>query len=245
MIEFYLVDVKNINSDIPRSNFGESDLENLADMILESGGIIKPLVLKATGVETYTVINGHFEYYAAVRAREKEPRKGEMVNAFVISPKSESIVVKQLEALKELKPAIEQVKLPSDPTNLESCITSIELRLEKQINEYKVEQTQERRRLEDKLKEIDSKQINTQDKLENLVNKIGEVVEAVKRIEIFTLKSTTNKHESQNIKAETIDYHSLTKDQLKKVAKEKEIKVTTKMTKSEIINALITAASKN
>jgi len=245
MIEFYLVDVKNISSDIPRSNFGESDLENLADIILESGGIIKPLILKAIGVETYTVIDGHFEYYAAVRAREKEPRKGEMVNAFVISPKSESVVVKQIEALKELKPAIEQVKLPSEPTNLESWITNIELRLEKQINEYKVEKNQERQSLEDKLKEIDSKQINTQDKLENLINKITEVAESVKRIDLFTLDSKTNQHESQNITGETIDYHSLTKEQLKKVAKEKEIKVTTKMTKSEIINALITAASKN
>jgi hypothetical protein len=59
--------------------------------------------LKAIGVETYTVIDGHFEYYAAVRAREKEPRKGEMVNAFVISPKEEDIVVKQASAIRGME----------------------------------------------------------------------------------------------------------------------------------------------
>jgi hypothetical protein len=64
--------------------------------------------LKATGVETYTVIDGHFEYYAAVRAREKEPRKGEMVNAFVISPKEEDIVVKQASAIRGMEILLKQ-----------------------------------------------------------------------------------------------------------------------------------------
>ncbi|NJR18413.1 MAG: hypothetical protein HC785_23685 [Calothrix sp. CSU_2_0] len=53
MIDFYLVDVKSISSDVPRSNFTESDLEKLANIILESGGIIKPVVLKQTGVEEF------------------------------------------------------------------------------------------------------------------------------------------------------------------------------------------------
>lgn len=156
MIEFYLVDVKNITSNIQRSNFAEADLENLADMILESGGIIKPLILKATGVETYTVIDGHFEYYAAVRAREKEPRKGEMVNAFVISPKEEDIIVKQISALTGVENAAKPVKNSTETTNSESSrLANVELRFEKQVNELRSEIAQEKQQLNDKLKQIE------------------------------------------------------------------------------------------
>lgn len=44
MLNFSLVDVKSITSDVPRSNFVEADLDNLADMILETGGIILSLI---------------------------------------------------------------------------------------------------------------------------------------------------------------------------------------------------------
>lgn len=151
MISFSLVDVKNITSEISRSSFPETVLDQIAEMILESGGLIKPLVLKVTGAESYTVVDGHFEYYAAIRAREKNPHKGEMVNAFVISPKSENIVAKQAKALRIESPD-QQVK--PDTTNLESRLANIELRLEKQISELRSEQAQERQRVEDKLKEI-------------------------------------------------------------------------------------------
>ena len=154
MISFSLVDVKDITSSIQRSSFTESDLEDLAEMILESEGLIKPLVLKATGIESYTVVDGHLEYYAAVRAKEKDPRKGEMVNAFVISPKSEKTIVKQSEALKSVK-SHDDIKVPEKSTDSESRLANIELRLEKQINELRSEQAQERRRIDDRLKEIE------------------------------------------------------------------------------------------
>ncbi|SRR5579883_1901477 len=157
MMKFYLVDVKSITSDVPQSNFSESDLDHLADMLLESGGIVKPLVLKATGAETYTVVDGHLGYHVAVRAQEKNPRQGEMVNAFVISPKVENIVVKQATLLKE----IESLKKPGEQifqTNaLEPRLANLELRLEKQINELKSELTQERQRLDDKFKQLEKK----------------------------------------------------------------------------------------
>jgi predicted nucleic acid-binding OB-fold protein len=138
MIDFYLVDVKSISSDVPRSNFSESDLEKLADMILESGGTIKPVILKQIGVEEFSVVDGHLEYYAAVKAREKNPRQGEMVNAFVISPKVENIVLKQIELLKaienpeqSLKPLVKDSTSPSLPNNKLSS-------LEKQVSEISV-----------------------------------------------------------------------------------------------------------
>ncbi len=103
MANFLIVEVQSVTSNIPRSNFKEDDLDVLADTILESGGILKPLVLKKTGFEKYEVIDGHFEYYAAVRAREKNPHKGEIVNAFIISSEKEDAVLTQVEVLKAVE----------------------------------------------------------------------------------------------------------------------------------------------
>lgn len=172
MINFSLVDVKSITSDIPRSNFAETDLENFADIILESGGIIRPLIVKVTGAESYTVVEGHFEYYASVRAKEKNPRKGEMVNAFVILPKLEDLVVKQASSLRELNDTEKINKPDFNTTKLELRLTNLELRLEKQINEFKSELIQERQRVDDKLKQLDNQIPQPSDPL-NLLNTLS------------------------------------------------------------------------
>jgi ParB-like chromosome segregation protein Spo0J len=101
-MEFLMVDVVSVHSNIPRSNFNEADLDILADSILECGGILKPLVLKKIGFEKYELLDGHFEYYAAVRAREKNPDEGEMVNAFIIPAEKQQAVLKQI-----AKPSVE------------------------------------------------------------------------------------------------------------------------------------------
>ncbi|MFQ4145945.1 chromosome partitioning protein ParB [Chlorogloeopsis sp. ULAP02] len=154
MINFSLVDIDNIKSDVPRSEFSESDLENLASIILESGGIVRPLILKETEAETYTVIDGYLEYYAAVKAREKNPRKGEMVNAFVISPKIEDLVLKQTAILKEVESLNQAVRPLPETTKLEPRLANIELRFEQQLNQFKSELLQEKQRVDDKFKEF-------------------------------------------------------------------------------------------
>ncbi len=154
-MKFYTVDVKNISSDVPASNFPNDDLNNLADNIISSGGLIKPLILKMTGLEAYTVVDGHFEYYAAVRAREKNPRKYEMVNAFVISPDQEDNIFQQVAAFKESSST-----LPSETTyikegnDLELNSLKQELSLLKtQIKDLISEQAQERQEIQ-KLYEV-------------------------------------------------------------------------------------------
>lgn len=154
MMNFSFVDVKSITSDVPRSNFAEADLENLADIILKSEGIIRPVVVKATGIESFSVVDGHFEYYAAVRAKEKDARKGEMVNAFVISPKLEDLVTKQAAILRGKESSEKPVKTISDTSNLESRLQNLELRLEKQINEFNSKISQERQTTDEELKQL-------------------------------------------------------------------------------------------
>lgn len=116
--------------------------------------MIRPLIIKATGAESYSVVDGHLEYHAAVRAKEKNPRKGEMVNAFVISPKIEDTVVKQAEVLRDDESSGKIVKPPIEATNLEQRFSNLELRVEKQMNELKSELAKERQSVDDKLKEI-------------------------------------------------------------------------------------------
>ncbi|TAF54703.1 MAG: hypothetical protein EAZ61_05285 [Oscillatoriales cyanobacterium] len=99
MPRFYTVDVVLITSSIPRSHFAETAIEAVADQILAAGGLLKPLLLEETGLEQYAVLDGHFEFYAAVRAHEKDRRAGEMVNAIVILPREKDRALAQLDSL--------------------------------------------------------------------------------------------------------------------------------------------------
>ena len=101
MIKCRFVDIKDISSDVPRSNFVESELEQLANLILATDGLIRPLILKKSGAEAYSVIEGHREYYAALIAKEKNNSKAEMVNAFVISTKVQLSAIEQLQLLNQ------------------------------------------------------------------------------------------------------------------------------------------------
>jgi hypothetical protein len=85
MIKCFFVETKNIVSTRLRSDFEESQIESLSDLIIQANGLIRPLLIESIGDEKYNVIEGHLEYYAAVRAREKDLSKAEEVNAFIIS----------------------------------------------------------------------------------------------------------------------------------------------------------------
>jgi ParB-like nuclease domain len=115
MIKCYFVDIKDISSDLPRSNFVESDLAQLANLILATDGLIRPLIIKEIGGEKYTVIAGHREYYAVLKAREKDRNKVEMVNAFVINANIQSSAIEQLKLIKaDRDPAITSTPTSSD-----------------------------------------------------------------------------------------------------------------------------------
>ena len=97
-----------------------------------------------------------FEYYAAVRAREKNPRQGEMVNACVIAPKVEDLVVKQVVSLKGINFSGKPVTSELETTKLEPRLANLELRLEKQFNEFKSEFIQERQRIDSQFKQLEN-----------------------------------------------------------------------------------------
>lgn len=107
-----LVLVKKITSTVPRSNFAERDLEKLAQQILELGGLINPIILRRNGMDSYEIVDGDFEYYAAAKAREINPMKGETIGAFILEPENEGVLLEQVQALRKSAKTENLVELP-------------------------------------------------------------------------------------------------------------------------------------
>lgn len=92
-----IVLIKAIYSSQPRSAFAEIALEQAARLILAIEGVINPIILMRTGVSSYEVINGHFEYYAALKAKEIDAIRGETINAYILESEEEKdIYVQQI-----------------------------------------------------------------------------------------------------------------------------------------------------
>lgn len=98
--EFILV--KEITSNVDSSNFNDSDIQDLAELILEAEGLIRPITVRPTGIESYEVIDGHLEYWAAARAKEINPRDGERIGAFVVEGKKAEAIEKQVKLLNKI-----------------------------------------------------------------------------------------------------------------------------------------------
>jgi len=154
-----LVAVKRITSTVPRSNFSEADLDKLARLILESGGLINPIIVRRNGMDAYEIVDGDFEYYAAARAKEIEPLKGETIGAFVLEEENEELLLEQLEILR--KTAIIESQsvnvVPQPSSSFEQRLTNIETRLENRINELKAEYTREKQALIERVKDVESR----------------------------------------------------------------------------------------
>ena len=154
-----LVAVKKITSAVPRSNFAEPDLEKLARLILESGGLINPIIVRRNGMDAYEIVDGDLEYYAAARAKEIEPLKGETIGAFILEEENEELLLEQLEILRKTaitgNPRVSVVPQPS--SSFEQRLTNIETRLENRINELKADYTREKQALIERVKEVESR----------------------------------------------------------------------------------------
>ncbi|BAY09698.1 DUF655 domain-containing protein [Calothrix sp. NIES-2098] len=176
----FLVAIKKITSSKPRSIFADEELEQAANLILESEGVINPIIIRRTGLQTYEVIDGDFEYYAAARAREIDPRKGEMIGVFIIESENEELLTKQIELFRNKKTVV-QSQIDLDSSDIESRLTNFELRIEKKLNDL-IEKVSNKQKLE-----IENKELKN-----NLANKI-EPLEIFNKLQVaklaFRLKS--------------------------------------------------------
>jgi ParB family transcriptional regulator, chromosome partitioning protein len=128
MWDFLLIDLKDIVSSVDREKFSDSELETLADLIVEMGGLMRPILLKKIGFESFKVIDGHLEYYASLIAQEKDPNL-ETINAFVVEPEGEAIALQQTRS-RSIESRDEKI------TDLEGFVKGLERRLEKKLQTF-------------------------------------------------------------------------------------------------------------
>lgn len=91
-----LVGVKNVKSKVPESSYSTKELDKGARLIVEAGGVINPIVLKRTGLNSFDVVSGHFEYHAAQRAKQLNPRVAENINSVILDSDNMDGVINQL-----------------------------------------------------------------------------------------------------------------------------------------------------
>lgn len=222
MIKFYFVDVKAIQSNVPRSNFSEEQIEQLADMILESEGVLNVILLTQTGINSYNVLVGDLEYYAAVRAKEKNPRQGEMINAVIVQPSNQEILLKQAEFF-TVKP--EEVKVIDE--------TSLESRSEKQLYELRELHNRDHRETNDKLERLFQIIASSDSEINNRLQQLEKTVKDLMAIVNELGKKPTD---TETIREQ--DYSNMTVAQLKKIAKQRKIKGYSSMKKDQLIAIL-------
>jgi DNA uptake protein ComE-like DNA-binding protein len=182
-VRFYLVDVKEISSTIPRSNFNENELEQLANSVLITGCLLKPLLLRQTSPISYELLEGYLEYWAAVKAKEKEPILAEMVSAFVVKPEVETIAIEQAHVLnKTASLNLLESQLPTN-TLEETRLNNLESRFEREFQEIK-----------NLLKSQNAHFSQSAQKIDHVVNQLQELKIAQSRLE------ETIKQQSQSVK---------------------------------------------
>jgi hypothetical protein len=107
MIKCYWIPVSAITCLTPRSEFPDEAIQSLAESIVATDGLLRPLIVVSLGYldmrEIFQVIDNSLEYWAAVRAKELNPRLEE-VNAFLIAPSILEAAAAQLECLQGITP---------------------------------------------------------------------------------------------------------------------------------------------
>ena len=148
MWDFLLIDLQDVVATKERSYFPETDLHNLANLIVAMKGLMRPVILKKIGFERFQIIEGNLEYYACLIAKEKELSL-ETINAFVVDKEAENIASQQMQLL-SAAPAI--ITTPEEIYNsLELRMSNLEKLLETELQAIREEYQKEIKRLEEKI----------------------------------------------------------------------------------------------
>lgn len=213
MIKFSLVDVSSIQASVPRSNFSEDQIEQLADMILECEGVLNVILLTQTGINNYRVLAGDLEYYAALRAKEKNPRQGEMINAVIVHPSNQDTLLKQVELFNREK----VVKVIDEK--------SLVLGLEKQLDQLIELQNQDHKKTQAEFQTLSQMISSGNSDINNRLQQLENTVKDLTAIFDKLIKKSK--------------YDAMTVAQLKEIVKKLGIKVKSNIKKGELIAILL------
>lgn len=209
-----LVAVKKISSSVARSSFPAEEIEKAAHLIIDVEGTINPIILRRTSLESYEVVNGHFEYYAAVRAREISPLKGEMIQAIILEPENEKALLDQVNLLRRdsnPKP------LPDGNSNdLEFRFANLEKVFQSQFEELR----KENRNLKQSIDQLADKAQNSGFSEELIDAIVNRVVEAVRPIVPPPRRNKSSRNKTiDELRKKPIDLNSASEDELQTVPK--------------------------
>lgn len=128
-ISHAIVLVEEIQSSLPRTEFSETELNEAAQLLLKIEGVITPPILLETGIDSYKVIEGDFQYYAALRAEEIDPLKGETINAYIVKSEEElPIYQKQIEVFRQGKSLPQPSESSSQPVFKKEQLSELQFR---------------------------------------------------------------------------------------------------------------------
>ena len=81
------------------SQFESSQLEHLANLFLRAGDTVRPILLSKISPISFQILEGDFEYYAAMKAQEIDAQFT-AIRAYVVPPDLESTILEQYHFLR-------------------------------------------------------------------------------------------------------------------------------------------------
>ena len=215
-----LVEIKTITCDRIRSDFDEQKIEMAAKSIVAAEGIINPILVTRTGINSFKVVDGDFEYYAAVRAKEIDLAKGETIAAYIVD-EDNNIIKQQIDLFRNYT-SNSSSNITSG--SLETRITNIESRFENRLSELKKEYINKIKALENNIAYIHSK---LPEKIEPLTTfnqaKLPELIIKLERA--LGNKKTNQKFAEQIIKARPFKSLSEVKAKIKGLGEKTMLKI--------------------
>lgn len=108
----------------------EAELEYFARSVIKLGGLLRVPVVERTGVESYRLIEGHFDYLAYLKAREINSDLPDRIRVFIMEKDNSEPVQTQLRVLRDLEPSNGK---DNDFKDLKIQINSLKLLVETEL----------------------------------------------------------------------------------------------------------------
>ncbi|TYQ28550.1 hypothetical protein [Pseudanabaena sp. UWO310] len=122
-----------ITEDQPQ--FPASQIDHLAQLFLQVGDTVRPIILRRISPISFEILEGYFEYYAAMKAQEIDDQFT-AIRAYVVPPDRELAILNQYQFLRSLStpPANEKIdSLLINPSERQSDLEKIEQTIERAI----------------------------------------------------------------------------------------------------------------
>lgn len=113
-----------------------SQIEALANTILDLDGLINLPVVQQVSLDNYELISGYLEYYAYLKAREINPRLLDRITVFVANDKNQAAIGQQLEILQTIEKTEQNLNQPitSNQSEVDLRIKNLETSIKNSNN---------------------------------------------------------------------------------------------------------------